>query len=106
MTKSLSVIFFLSLLLGGCASTTPVNGALYSDIRGPVAATHLPKGNLKGESCATSYLGLVALGDASIGAAAEKAGITNIVHVDQHSTNILGLIHTYCTEVSGHKKKK
>ncbi|MCK6598323.1 MAG: TRL-like family protein [Bdellovibrionaceae bacterium] len=102
-TKSILLLSFCAFAssLIGCASGSPVNGALYSDVLGPVAATNAIKGNLKGESCAASYLGLVALGDASINTAAKAAGINQISHIDHTWSNILGLYSQYCTIVWG-----
>lgn len=87
----------------GCASGSPVSGMLYSDVQGPVNATGSMRGNLHGEACAASYLGLVALGDASISAAAKAGGVNQISHVDHTWTNILGLYAQYCTHVWGSK---
>lgn len=101
--KLLSAMLVL-LTLSGCASTQPVGGIIYSDVKGPVAATNRPRGTANGEACATSYLGLVAMGDASITAAANAGGVAAISHVEQHSTNILGIIHKYCTWVWGVSK--
>lgn len=89
-----------SLFTIGCASTQPVGGAIYADIKGPVAVTPRPVGNKMGKSCATSFFGLVAMGDASVSAAANSAGIKAISHVEQESSNILGY-HNYCTVVYG-----
>jgi len=76
-------------------------GAWYSDLRSGVAATSNPSGNLVGEACASSILGLVATGDASIEAARRNGRITQISAVDEHSTSILGIYATYCTTVRG-----
>ena len=104
MLKILSVLFVSSaLFLTGCASTQPVGGLLFSDVRGPVSATSAVKGTAKGEACAASYLGFVGLGDASISAAMKKGRLSSISHVEQHSTNILGFYMKYCTIVWGNK---
>lgn len=87
----------------GCASGTPVIGFIFSDVQGPVNATGAMRGNLHGEACATSYLSLIALGDASISAAAKAGGVNQISHVDHTWTNILGLYAQYCTHVWGSK---
>ena len=100
--KVLSLLIAL-FALAGCGGTMPVSGAIYADVQGPVGATSNPRGSLKGEACATSYLGMVALGDASITAAAKAGGINTISYVEHHSTNILGIINKYCTQVIGHK---
>lgn len=119
------------LLTSGCAwATTPVWG-LYTDVKGPLQATSLapggqqargtlpasspmdqtgaagtqqqsPPANMKtGTAMASSILGIVATGDASIEAAAKDGGITRIHHVDHHSKNILGLYAEFTTIVYG-----
>lgn len=92
-------------VLSGCASTQPVGGLIYSDVSGPVAATGNPRGPNHGEACATSYLGLVALGDASISKAEKAGGVSTLSYVEQHSNSILGIITTYCTQVWGYPAK-
>ena len=106
--KQLNTILRISFLaaistLLGCASGTPVSGMLYSDVQGPVNATGSMKGNLQGKACAEAYFGLIALGDASISAAAKAGGVNQISHVDHSWTNILGLYSQYCTLVWGTK---
>ncbi len=92
-------LFFLS----GCAAmaVAPVNGWLYSDVVGPVGATSVPKAARSGASCAVSYLGLVALGDAGIEAAKRNGGISEVASVDHQSWSVLGLYARYCTLVRG-----
>jgi len=88
----------------GCAavaSRSPVTGFLYTDATAGEEATSNPAGSKTGEACASSILGLVGTGDASISAAAKNGGITRISHVDGKSTNILGLYATYCSIVYG-----
>ncbi len=100
------VISILALVLLapmiGCAGggIGPVSGWAWADVRGPVDAEGAVGGKT-GEACATSYVGVVAIGDASIATAAANGGIKNVTNVDQHSTNMLGIIVKYCTIVSG-----
>ncbi len=101
MTLSIATLAISALM--GCASGTPVGGFIYSDVQGPVNATGAMRGNLHGEACAASYLSLIALGDASISAAAKAGGVNQISHVDHTWTNILGLYAQYCTHVWGSK---
>ena len=103
MHKKLVLLAGAAALLAGCASTQPAGGFIYADVQGPVGATSLPKGPLRGESCAASYLGAVALGDASITAAAREGGINLISHIEHASTSILFFYNKYCTIVWGHK---
>ncbi|MBN2890764.1 MAG: TRL-like family protein [Bacteroidales bacterium] len=68
----------------------------------PVAATGNPMGNKVGTSKATVYLGILAFDqDASIQTAAKNGGISKISTVDQKQGNVLGLIWTYETIVTG-----
>ena len=99
-TIVLSLSLLGALAFTGCASTAPVQGSLFAEVNGPIGATGEKTGRKSGEACAQSFFGLVAMGDASITAAAKAGGIRTISHVDQHSTNIIGF-HTFCTKVYG-----
>lgn len=92
-----------SLLLGGCATVgSPVNGVLWTNVKAPLAATNdNAKPALVGRSQATTILGLIATGDASIAAAARNGGVTQIHHVDYESRNFLGIVGTFTTVVYG-----
>ena len=50
---------------------------------------------------AKGYLGVVALGDASIQAAAKEAGITRIHHVDYQAKSYVGVYNVYTVIVYG-----
>lgn len=76
-------------------------GFIYSDAVTPKHATNNNVGKKKGEACATSILGIVTTGDASIRAAADAGGIKEVSAVDASIKNILGIVATYCTVVSG-----
>lgn len=68
----------------------------------PVAATSNPVGSKVGTAKATVYLGILALDqDASIQTAAKNGGIKKISTVDMKQGNMLGLIWTYETIVTG-----
>lgn len=95
-------IVCVTLLLSSCAVVkSPLTGVLYTDIKAPVAATSNSNSTKVGSASATSILGVVATGDASIDAAAKSAGITKIHHVDEHSTSILGFFAKYKVYVYG-----
>ncbi len=101
-TKHLLVIFGAAAFLSSCAMVkSPLIATLYTDVKAPVAVTSNSNSSKVGTSEATSILGIVATGDASIEAAAKSAGITKIHHVDEHSTNILGLFAKYKVYVYG-----
>lgn len=105
LLKKLSVpliALVLSGALGGCAmATTNVTGMLYAEVKGPIAATSNARSTKHGSAKATSILGLIATGDASIDAAAKAGNITQIHHVDYHTKNILGLYAEFTVTVYG-----
>jgi hypothetical protein len=79
-----------SVFLSSCSLTMPVN------------ATSNPVGKKVGIAKATGYLGILFFNaDASIQSAAKNGGITKISTVDIKSTNILNLIVTFETIVTG-----
>lgn len=99
-------VMFAVVVLGmtsGCAmsSNAPVTGGLYLGAKGGTTATDHPLGSKTGQSCATSYVGVVGLGDASIASAAKAGGITKIATVDSENTGILGVYAKNCTVVTG-----
>ncbi len=68
----------------------------------PVGATSNPVGSKVGTAKATVYLGALAFDqDASIQTAAKNGGIKKISTVDMKQGNILGIIWTYETIVTG-----
>ncbi|MBI4583972.1 MAG: hypothetical protein HY717_08110 [Planctomycetes bacterium] len=91
-----------SLLFSGCAhARAPVPGFWYSDVHdGYVVSGNVGHAKV-GEAMATSYLGLIAIGDASIKAAMDSQSITKIHHVDYYTHSIMGVIATYKIQVYG-----
>ena len=68
----------------------------------PVTATSNTVGSKVGTSTAQVYLGFLAFdADASIKTAAKQGGISKISTVDIKTKNILGLLITYETIVTG-----
>lgn len=95
------VLCFFVILTAGCASMIPV-GVVYTEVKAPVAVGNPDVSSEKvGTAMATSVLGIVATGDASIKTAMENGKITKIHHVDFHTKNILGLYGEYTTTVYG-----
>ena len=89
-------------MLAGCAMARgPVTGFVYSDTHSSQAPTSNQAGNRVGEACATSILGAVATGDASIEAARRNGGITMISSVDESATSYVGVYAKFCTIVRG-----
>ena len=98
----LTVCLLAVVMLTGCAMTvTPATGFLYTDAKGPWAATSNEGGSKVGTSECSSILGWVATGDASIQAAMANGGIQKIHHVDFHSSNILSIYAKMTTYVYG-----
>lgn len=89
-TKTIFLLFAITAMVSSCALTMPVN------------ATSNPVGNKVGSAKATGYLGILFFNaDASIQTAAKNGGITEISTVDVKTTNILNIILTYETIVTG-----
>ena len=104
MKKFFVLALFLAggILFSGCASVNaPVLGLIYTDVKAPEAVTSNTGKSKKGTAVATSIMGLIAQGDASIETAAKSAGITKIHHVDYHSTSVLGIYSTFTVTVYG-----
>jgi hypothetical protein len=105
----MKVLFALLLvapfLLGGCAmAPSPMWGFFYTDIKYPSyydGADTLGPGAKTGTAVAQNYLGLCAIGDASIEAACKAGGISKIHTVDQHGWSIFIFYAKYTTIVTG-----
>ena len=88
--KKLLAIFCAAAFLSSCSLTLPVN------------ATSNPVGSKVGKAKATGYLGFLFFNqDASIKKAAQNGGISKISTVDIKTTQILNLLVTYETIVTG-----
>ena len=75
-------------------------GAIYTDVKAPVAASS-GGGSRVGVATSTTYLGLIATGDASIATAKRNGGISSVSSVDEEIKSVLGIITTYKTTVRG-----
>ena len=91
MKKLLAGIFACAALLSvGCAKS-PVVGGIYTDVKDGLAVTGNAGSSKVGTAEVKGYVGLVALGDASIQTAAREAGITRIHHVDYQTKSYVGV---------------
>lgn len=97
----IAVVAALAVSMNSCIATQAGMGGLYTDVRQGEMATSNVRGSKMGTSSASAYLGLVAIGDASVETAAQNAGITRISHVDSKKWSILGIITTTTTIVYG-----
>lgn len=95
---SISALAAASLLFTSCGA--PRVGAVYTDITAPIAAG-ASTGSKVGTAKSTTYLGLIAVGDASIQAAKKNGNITTVNSADEQIKSILGIVTTYTTTVRG-----
>ena len=108
--RTLSVIGMMMLVvgLGGCMIVeAPIKGVLGTEVVwGDIATSEAgseTKGTAKeGKACAESILGLLARGDASVRAAKQNGGITEVTSVDHSARNFLNIVGEWCTLVRGH----
>lgn len=100
--KKFAFVIGAALTLSSCAMvTSPLTGGVYTDVKSPVMATGNATSTKVGTAEASSILGIIATGDASIEAAAKSAGITKIHHVDQGGKSIIGVFAKYTVYVYG-----
>ena len=90
----------------GCYYSAPVippMGMAFADVSAPIDidAEATPVSAKVGEAEAMSILGLVALGDCSIDAAAKAGGLTTVEYLDYHYFNIIGVYQTFTTRAYG-----
>lgn len=103
MKKSFALIAVLAaVLFSSCATTTPC-GALFTDVRLPMATGNAPEiaSPKMGVSVSHSVLNLIATGDSSITTACANGNIKKIHHVDWEACSFLGLFSTYKCVVWG-----
>lgn len=93
----------IAVSMTSCATVGTVAGmgTIYTDVAQGENVTSNALGSKVGTAQAKNILGVVAIGDASIQAAAKSAGIKKISHVDSKKTNILGIYATHTTIVYG-----
>jgi hypothetical protein len=100
----LGALLVFATFAGGCAMAAggmgAVNGTLYTGYKmgGVVGAG---TGTKTGQACASSILGLIGTGDASLAAAKAAGGVSQVAHVDHDNFAILGLYASTCTVVVG-----
>ena len=91
----------MAVSLQSCITTQAGTGGLYTDVKQGEMATSNIRGSKVGTAKASCYVGLVAVGDASVDTAAKNGGITRISHVDSHKKSILGIVTSTTTIVYG-----
>jgi len=91
-----------AMILSACQPVaSPLLGMVYNETMYGDMVTSYDAGTKEGKSCASSILGIVATGDASIQAAKNNGGITKVAHVDHSAKNFIGIVAEWCTIVRG-----
>jgi len=94
--------FGAAMFLSACQPVaSPLLGMIYNETKYGDTVTSHDVGTKEGKSCATSVLGIVATGDASIQAAKNNGGITKVTHVDHSAKNYVGFYSEWCTIIRG-----
>lgn len=89
-------------LFSGCGAISgPYSGMIYTDVKAPVTATSSSGASKEGVAKCSNILGLVALGDCSVSAAAKAGDVSQIKSVDNKVWSILGIYTTSTTIVKG-----
>ncbi len=114
MKKLFCLLLAIGFLSACTMANAPIQGFLFSDIKGPVEIhPSAIKGRLvEGKATATGVIGIVT-GDCSYDAAIKDAlsrapgtkRLTNVI-VDHHTRSILGVWAEYTTIVRGYAVKK
>ncbi len=105
MKKALRTIACVAAIGGvlgmsGCIVASPAAGFIFTQVKYPGSLGTGTSAKMGHSEC-MSILGWVALGDASITAAANSQGITSIHHVDHQAFQVLGIFGTWGTDVYG-----
>lgn len=99
--KILAITMLLSAIIGCASAMSPVTGFLYTGVQGPIAYGENGTSDKSGTACATSILGIIGTGDASISGAMKKGGITKVTSIDHKTKSVLGIYAQFCTVVKG-----
>ncbi|TGM52622.1 TRL-like family protein [Leptospira vanthielii] len=95
------VCFISFIFTSSCASSGfGTQGLLFEDQRISMMETGL-FANKEGIACAKSYLGLLALGDASVEVSQKNGNIKEITSIELESYNFLGIYAKLCTVTKG-----
>ena len=92
----------IAMMVSACQPVaSPLLGMIYNETKYGDMVTSHDVGTKEGKACATSVLGIVATGDASIQAAKNNGGITKVTHVDHSAKNYVGFYSEWCTIIRG-----
>ncbi len=103
MKKSIIILVMVTaslFLFGSCASGgIGPTGSIFTSTKIGIHGSS-PNGAKEGQACAQSFLGLVALGDASVRTAAQNGGISAVQSIDIEVFSLLVYAQA-CTVVRG-----
>ncbi len=102
-------ICLVSVYASGCAGfayapVIPPQGIIYTKIEAPISTNFdgaTPVAQKSGKATAMSILGLVALGDASVDAAAREGNLSTIHYADYTLLHVFGVYTEFTTVVYG-----
>ena len=97
------IVFAVSLVSGCSLVASPVAGGVFTSVKwaGSQGVNNDVGSGKVGSASATSILGAIGIGDASIAAAMSAGGVSKVHHVDYESKSILGIFGTFTTHVYG-----
>jgi len=99
---ALSLLAIIATSVAGCAgAASPLVGGIFTNVNYGDTATPAASANKEGKACASSILGFVATGDASVAAAKVSGGITTVASVDHSAFSVLSIYAEWCTIVKG-----
>ena len=98
--KSFSGLALLVLASCNDISTNSGRGAIFTEVKEPVAFSNGVSSTKTGEACQESYFGLVSTGDSSIETAKQNGNITKVASINLEKKNVLVYGRT-CTVVKG-----
>lgn len=104
MLKKTTLIVGLAAtaLLTGCAGgLSPVGTGLITDVKGPITATGNSNTSKTGTACASTIIGLLNQGDASIATAKANGDIRDVATVDYHTKGFYPFFGKTCVIVKG-----
>jgi PBP1b-binding outer membrane lipoprotein LpoB len=105
MKARIITLLLLAILLSGCAGPI-MTPALFTDVKAPMLnvayyGATTPNMDKMGTAEATSFLGILLAGDASIEAAMADGKITKLHHVTYRQGSLFFIISTYTIIVYG-----
>ena len=98
--KKLFAFAFAAMMLAGCVKS-PLVGGIYTDVKDGLAVTGNAGSSKVGSGEAKGYVGIVAMGDASIQAAAGEGVFKSFHHVDYQAKSYVGVYTIYTIIVYG-----